>query len=64
MNRKKCEKIRKKAAVNPRYRPPQYDALSDVAAGRVQPGPQSTPPRAGADLDHWQDPECFHSPEL
>lgn len=50
--------------IEPQYREPQYDMLSDIVAGRVQPGPQSTPPRAGTDLDHWQDPELFHSPEL
>lgn len=49
---------------DPRYRPPPYEDLSDLVAGRMQAGPQSTPPRAGTDLDHWQDPELFHSPEL
>ena len=48
----------------PKYRRPEYDRLSDVAAGRVQAGPQSTPPRAGTELDDWQDPALFHSPEL
>ena len=38
--------------------------LSDLAAGRIQAGPPSTPPREGTDLDHWQDPDYFHSPEL
>ena len=61
---KRPKKIRKKVYTDPDYRPPQRDVLSDVAAGRVQPGPQSTPPREGTDLDHWQDPELFHSPEL
>ncbi len=48
----------------PKYRRPEYERLSDVAAGRVQAGPQSTPPRAGTELDDWQDPDLFHSPEL
>ncbi len=48
----------------PEYRRPPYEKLSDVAAGRVRAGPQSTPPRTGTDLDDWQDPELFHSPEL
>ncbi len=52
------------AAQEPRYRQPPYHALSDMVAGRVQAGPQSTPPRLGTDLDQWQDPELFHSPEL
>lgn len=64
MDQKKLKKIRKKVYTDPDYRPPQYDNLSDLAAGRVQAGPQSTPPRDGTDLDHWQDPELFHSPEL
>ena len=38
--------------------------LSSLVAGRMQAGPQSTPPRAGFELDDWQDPELFHSPEL
>lgn len=62
MRRKKSD--RAAASQNPRYRPPQYDALSDLVAGRIQAGPQSTPPQEGTDLDHWQDPELFHSPEL
>lgn len=49
---------------DPRYREPPYDKLSSLVAGRIQAGPQSTPPRAGAELDHWQDPDLFHSPEL
>lgn len=48
----------------PKYRRPEYEMLSDVTAGRVQTGPHSTPPREGTDLDEWQDPELFHSPEL
>ena len=64
MDRKKWKKIRKKVYSDPDYRPPQYDALSDLGAGRTQAGPHSTPPRADTDLDHWQDPELFHSPEL
>lgn len=54
----------KKTYCDPAYRLPQYDMLSDLVAGRIQAGPQSTPPREGTDLDHWQDPELFHSPEL
>ena len=49
---------------NPRYRDPPYEDLSSLVAGRIQAGPQSTPPREGTDLDHWQDPDLFHSPEL
>ena len=49
---------------NPQYRQPPYEDLSDLVAGRVQAGPQSTPPRSETDLDHWQHPELFHSPEL
>ena len=49
---------------DPRYRLPPYEDLSDLVAGRMQAGPHSTPPRAGTDLDYWQDPELFHSPEL
>ena len=50
---------------NPRYRKPPYEDLSSIVAGRIQAGPQSTPPRAGTDLDHWQeDEDLFHSPEL
>lgn len=48
----------------PRYRKPEYDKLSDLVAGRVQAGPQSTPPKDGFDLEDWQDPDLFHSPEL
>ena len=55
---------RERAARDPQYRPPPYDDLSSLVAGRIQAGPQSTPPRAGTDLDHWQDPDLFHSPEL
>ena len=54
----------KKTYEDPDYRPPQYDRLSSLVAGRIQAGPQSTPPRSGTELDHWQDPEYFHSPEL
>ena len=43
---------------------PPYEDLSSLVAGRMQAGPQSTPPRAGFELDDWQDPELFHSPEL
>lgn len=49
---------------DPRYRKPPYEDLSDLVAGRMQAGPHSTPPRSGTDLDQWQDPELFHSPEL
>lgn len=49
---------------NPQYREPPYEDLSSLVAGRIQAGPQATPPRKGADLDHWQDPDLFHSPEL
>ena len=52
------------AGQGPQYHRPPREKLSDVAAGRVQAGPPPTPPRAGTDLDHWQDPEYFHSPEL
>ena len=48
----------------PNYRRPPREKLSDLAAGRIQAGPPSTPPRKGTDLDHWQDPDYFHSPEL
>ena len=51
-------------ARNPQYRPPPYEDLSDLVKGRQQAGPQSTPPREGFELDDWQDPELFHSPEL
>jgi hypothetical protein len=47
-----------------RRRPAPEPILSDLVAGRVQAGPQSTPPQTGTDLDHWQDPDEFHSPEL
>lgn len=46
------------------YRPVPKQMLSDLVAGRVQAGPQSTPPRAGTELEKWQDEEWFHSPEL
>ena len=49
---------------DPQYRTPPYEDLSSLVAGRQQAGPQSTPPRAGFELDEWQDPELFHSPEL
>ena len=49
---------------DPQYREPPYEDLSSLVAGRIQAGPQSTPPREGTDLDHWQDPDLFHSPEL
>lgn len=55
---------RERAARDPQYRPPPYEDLSSLVAGRQQAGPQSTPPRAGFELDEWQDPELFHSPEL
>ena len=45
-------------------RKPPYDKLSDVVAGRVQAGPPPTPPRDEVDLDHWQDLDYFHAPEL
>lgn len=48
----------------PRYREPPYEDLSSLVAGRIQAGPPPTPPREGTDLDHWQDPDLFHSPEL
>ncbi len=63
MKREKPDE-RELAAQDPRYRPPPYEDLSSLVAGRIQAGPQSTPPRAGTDLDHWQDPDLFHSPEL
>ncbi len=49
---------------DPQYREPPYEDLSSLVAGRIQAGPQATPPREGVDLDHWQDPDLFHSPEL
>ena len=49
---------------DPQYREPPYEDLSSLVAGRMQAGPHSTPPRAGFELDDWQDPELFHSPEL
>ena len=49
---------------DPQYRPPPSEDLSSLVAGRIQAGPQSTPPRAGTELDNWQDPDLFHSPEL
>ena len=49
---------------DPQYSWPPYEDLSSLVAGRIQAGPQSTPPREGTDLDHWQDPDLFHSPEL
>ena len=62
----KPKKGRSPAAVSrePHYRKPPYHDLSSIVAGRMQAGPQSTPPREGTDLEHWQDPELFHSPEL
>ncbi len=63
MKQKKVDD-RERAARDPQYRPPPYEDLSSLVAGRIQAGPQSTPPRAGTDLDHWQDPDLFHSPEL
>lgn len=63
MKRRKPDE-RELAARAPRYRPPPYDDLSDLVKGRQQAGPQSTPPRAGFELDEWQDLELFHSPEL
>ncbi len=61
-----AEKKKKKPLIEqvPQYRKPIYEDLSSIVAGRMQAGPQSTPPREGTDLDHWQDPELFHSPEL
>ena len=44
--------------------PSQMKKLSDVVAGRMQPGPFASPKREDSDLEHWQDPEEFHSPEL
>ena len=63
MKREKTDN-RERAARDPQYRIPPYEDLSSLVAGRVQAGPQSTPPRAGNDLDYWQDPDLFHSPEL
>lgn len=63
MKREKTDD-RERAARDPQYRTPPYEDLSSLVAGRVQAGPQSTPPRAGNDLDYWQDPDLFHSPEL
>ena len=62
--KKKKPDDRERAARDPQYRPPPYEDLSDLVAGRQQAGPQSTPPREGTELDRWQDPELFHSPEL
>lgn len=62
MKRKK--KAESYAGQEPKYRKPPYEDLSSLVAGRMQAGPQSTPPRAGTELDEWQDPELFHSPEL
>ena len=64
MDRKKWKKIKKKGYSDPDYRPPQSAAVSDLGARRAPAGLHSTPPRADTDLDHWQDPELFHSPEL
>ena len=44
--------------------PSQHKLLSDIVAGRVQPGPFAAPKREDSDLEHWQDPDQFHSPEL
>ena len=63
MKQKKVDD-RERAARDPQDRPPPYEDLSSLVAGRIQAGPQSTPPREGTDLDHWQDPDLFHSPEL
>ena len=63
MKHKKTDE-RELAARDPRYRPPPYEDLSSLVAGRMQPGPHSTPPRAGFELDDWQDLDLFHSPEL
>lgn len=62
MRRKKSAKSL--AGQGPHYRKPPYHDLSSLVSGRMQAGPQSTPPRKGTDLDEWQDPELFHSPEL
>ncbi|MDE6589020.1 MAG: hypothetical protein K2K53_01475 [Oscillospiraceae bacterium] len=53
-----------KISREPRYREPPYEDLSSLVAGRIQAGPQSTPPRAGTELDDWQEDDLFHSPEL
>ena len=63
MERKKPDE-RELAARDPRYRKPPYEDLSSLVAGRMQAGPQSTPPRAGFELDDWQDPELFQPPEI
>lgn len=60
----RLEQIVRKVHEDPDYRPPQSERLSDLVAGRVQAGPQSTPPRAGGEMENWQDLELFHSPEL
>ena len=63
MERKKPDE-RELAARDPRYRKPPYEDLSSLVAGRIQAGPQSTPPRGGFVLDDGQHPELFHPPAL
>ncbi len=58
------KKQQKKVYTDPDYRPPEEQKLSDVVSGRMQAGPFPTPPRKGSELDDWNDPELFHSPEL
>ncbi len=62
--KRKLKKGKSYAGQEPQYREPPYEDLSSIVAGRLQAGPQSTPPREGTDLDRYQDPELFHSPEL
>lgn len=61
---KKKKSAKSYAGQEAHYRKPPYEDLSSLVAGRMQAGPQSTPPREGTDLDEWQDLELFHSPEL
>ena len=44
MKRKQPDE-RELAARDPQYRPPPYEDLSSLVAGRMQAGPQSTPTR-------------------
>ncbi len=44
--------------------PSQWRRLGNVPAGRIQPGPFAHPTDENCDLEHWQDPDEFHSPEL
>lgn len=44
--------------------PGQWRRLGDIPAGRIQPGPFAHSTDEDSDLEHWQDPDEFHSPEL